>query len=80
MENKNIELITVYEIMGQFAPATYTTPQTIAKVKQGRKFVYLIPYGEDYECEGGHHIEIIGQEEFERKYSLKITNIRGETR
>jgi hypothetical protein len=68
---KGIELIAAYEVMQSFPPKTYTTPQTLAKVKQGREFVYLMPYGENYECEGGHHIEILNQAEFEARYSLE---------
>lgn len=67
---KSIELIGVYERMQSFPNKTYTTMQTLAKVKTGRnEFVYLIPYGIDYECEGGHHIEILNQAEFENLYS-----------
>lgn len=63
-----IELINVYEKFGN--GYTYTTPCGVAKIKQGKKYVYAIPYGEDYECEGGHYIEIITEEEFNNKYSL----------
>ena len=69
---KNIELITVYAKMQSFPNKTYTTRETLAKVKQGKEYVYLMPYGENYECEGGHHIEILSQAEFDYLYSLEL--------
>lgn len=66
---KNIELIEVFERMTSNPEITYTTPQTLAKIKTGSEFVYIMPYGTDYECEDGHHCEILTQEEFEQGYS-----------
>lgn len=62
---KNIELIIARRRMHG-----HNTPDTLAKIKQGREFVYIMPYGEDYECEGGHHTEILNQAEFDSLYSL----------
>jgi hypothetical protein len=68
---KNIELVSAYGKMQSFPGKTYQTPETLARVKQGKEFIYLMPYGTDYECEGGHHIEILNQEEFNNLYSLE---------
>lgn len=69
---KNIELIVAYQKMQSFPNITYTTPDTLAKVRQGNKYVYIMPYGEDYECEGGHHVEILSQEEFDNIFSVEL--------
>lgn len=69
---KNVTLISAYQKMQSFPNKTYTTPDTIAKVKIGKEYVYLRPYGEDYECEGGHHVDILNQDEFDYLYSLNI--------
>lgn len=65
-----IELIYAYERMASWPDKTYDRATGLAKVKQGRKFVYIMPYGEDYECEGGHFVKILNQTEFDHLYSL----------
>ena len=71
LQYKNIELITAYAKMKSFPSKTYSTAETLAKVKLNREYVYIMPYGEDYECEGGHHVEILSQAEFDNLYSLE---------
>jgi len=73
MKQGDIELISVYERMGSFRELTCSTPVGIAKIKIGKKYIYLIPRGYDYNCEGGHDIEQISQEKFDELYSnIKI--------
>lgn len=67
---KNIELISAFSRMASFPGKTYSTSTTLARLKYGKKFVYLEPYGEGWECEGGHYIKILTQEEFDHLYSL----------
>ncbi len=64
-----ITLISCYEIMQNWKPKTYRTPQTVTKITTGKISHYIIPFGEDYECEGGHHCEILSEEEFTNNYS-----------
>jgi len=67
-----IELVSAYEIMQSFKPKTYTTPQTLAKVTISKEVFYIMPYGEDYECEGGHHCEVLTSEEFNQMFSTEL--------
>lgn len=71
MKQSDIEFIDVWQRMGENSTATFNyAPVGIVKIKTGRKYIYLIPIGCDYNCEGGHSIYQITQEEFDKQYSL----------
>ena len=70
-DNTTVELINAYERMSHAPEHTYGLT-TVSKVTIKRTSVYIIPFGEDYECEGGHHCEILTESEFNKRYSTKL--------
>jgi len=67
-----IKLIDAYEYGNKrkgFTRWTYDRPSTVARVSDGANVVYLIPYGVDYECDGGHHVKQLTAAEFRKQYS-----------
>lgn len=72
-----IEIIPAWEYMNGIGRATgdarptYSQITEVAKVKVGRKFQYVVPYGIDWECDGGHSVEVLTQEEFDKRFSIK---------
>lgn len=51
---------------------TYSRSLEIVILTQGNKKFYFVPYGEGYNCEGGIFLDILSQEEFDKKYSLEM--------
>lgn len=49
---------------------TYNHADTVTRITHGKTILYIIPYGIDYECEGGHHTEELSEHEFNKRYSL----------
>ena len=71
MDINDIELIDVYERVSFDKSITHDIPTGISRIKIGmNEFLYLIPCGIDYECEGGHYIYSISQQQFDVKFSL----------
>lgn len=62
-----IEEIDAYKKHSTFISAY---PTGIVKIIHGKKIIYIMPYGVDYECEGGHFCQQLTEEEFNKAFSL----------
>lgn len=78
----SVAIVTAYRKYGypvHDKEYTYDMPDSVAFVKKGDKVLYyIVPNGSGYECEEGHHCEVLLEHEFNKRYSL--VELRGVTK
>jgi len=76
MMPKNAQFITIFERRSDKGEGycgnnqTYPSSQEAVILKQGSKNFYFVPYTEGYNAEGGTFLDVLSQQEFDKKYSL----------